>query len=155
MAVSPSGGYKYKATIQDQSDEKSSWQVHLSTFLDINNTLFPPLLVALNTAVFGLIEGVTTGYEVLTTLRQNPVAHGIGNREDKWAIHYHDNANAKRYVFTLPTRRSTVLTVPGTDFVSVNDPLFEALATAMQAVVSSPDGNGVTLDGIELVGRNI
>lgn len=81
-----------------------------------------------------------------------PTNH-FAQRELKFLCKYSDNVNGKEYSFTIPAA-DAAQTVGNTDMVSLESGVGAALKTAFDTHALSELGNAVTLNSVELIGRN-
>lgn len=115
------------------------------------------------TVVFGALVGVTLGNaqkSVLSTAIDKDAgtagasADPFAQREIKWLIRYTDAVTLKRYTKEIPCADLSQA-VAGSDQMDVSAATpGETLVNALEAQMLSPDGNGITVDSIEFVGRN-
>jgi len=114
------------------------------------------------TAFFDAIDGVSIGTlreSILTNAIQKDVgssaipANKFAQRELKWLCKYTDNTTLDRFRFEVPCADASLLGT-STDFLDLSAGAGLALKTAFQAIARSKNGNAVTLNSVELVGRN-
>ena len=114
------------------------------------------------TTLFASIVGVTLGNAqkaVLVTSVDKDAgtagapANAFAQREIKWLIHYTDNVNLKKRTRELPTADLS-LAVAGTDNMDLSAGAGLTLKNQLEAFMLSTDGNAITVDEIEFVGRS-
>lgn len=136
-----------------------------STTLTVNTT---PLTAAnfdaqaiLETAFLAAVSGVTLGTNIqwakskVTTLSLDPGPAGA-QRELKWRVDYHDATSLGRYRFEIGCADQDQLDPNDRKHAHIGDAgVVDALVTAIENYVLSPDGGAVVVDEITLVGRAI
>jgi len=110
------------------------------------------------------IDGITTGIMATQTLvaEKEVLSSAIptnvyAQRELKWKVNYHDNVTSKPYTLTLPCADPTGRLLAGTDLANLAQTEVAAFVTRFQSYAKDPDTqtNAVTVDSIQLVGRNL
>lgn len=110
------------------------------------------------------IDGITTGIMAQQTLvAEKDILSGAtptnvyAQRELKWLVRYHDNVTSKPYTLTLPCADPTARLIAGTDLANLAQTEVAAFVTRFQSYAKDPDTltNAVTVDSIQLVGRNL
>jgi len=81
----------------------------------------------------------------------------FAQRELKWLVHYHGDTTGKKYTHEIPCANPTANLVPGTDLMDLTATDPATWKTAFEGIVVAPDDDTetVTIDYVELVGRNI
>lgn len=115
------------------------------------------------TAIFNAIVGVTLGNAQKSVLATSidkdagtpgAAANAFAQREIKWLVRYTDTVTGKKYRCELPTA-DLALVVAGSDQMDVGvGTAGETLVNALEANGLSQDGNAITIDSIQFVGRN-
>jgi hypothetical protein len=151
MALNPA--YKAHFTMLDVSGEASGIKINVDGLMITypNNTLITNFL----TSVAAVSDGLITTEQLDIINKLSNAAVGAGNREDKWLVGYHDDTTLADGHFTIPCRKNTLPVVSGTDRVDLTASPWATFKTNVEALVLSPDGNSVTVDYVQLVGRNI
>lgn len=80
-----------------------------------------------------------------------------GDREAKWLITVEDTTNHKLFSYELGTAdpAAPVINQGGKTLLDPTSLKFSALGSALSNYILSPYGNGVTLQTVEKVGRNL
>lgn len=136
----------------DYSNEKSTVGVYVADAITDVNAL------ALNAAIAGVSLGTNQDAAVLfrneffTGVATPPTNH-FAQRELKFFCRYIDNVNSKEYSFTIPCA-DAALTVGNTDMIDLAAGAGLALKSAFDTHCLSELGNAVTLNSVELIGRN-
>lgn len=114
------------------------------------------------TAIFDAIVGVTLGNAQKSVLKTavdkdtgtaGVPANAFAQREIKWLVRYTDTTTLKKYTRELPCADLQFVT-QGTDFMDLTSTEGAALKTALDAHMLSPDGNAISVDSVEHVGRS-
>lgn len=154
MATNPS--VKLTVTLFDQSGEIGSFVANRDAPDDLDAGL-PAELTAFITAisVTAPIVDFTAGdikqVSANSSRRVSNDLLGVGNREDKWLLHFQDATTLAPYKAEIPMRTGGIATTPGTDFLpEASVALFR---TSAQNLFFSPDGNAGNLLYVELIGR--
>lgn len=114
------------------------------------------------TSIFAAIVGVTLGNAQKSVLRTSVdkdagtagvPANAFAQREIKWLVRYTDNVTLKKYSREIPCA-DLALVVQGTDFMDLSAGPGLALKTALDTDMLSPDGNPISVDSVEHIGRN-
>lgn len=110
------------------------------------------------------IDGITTGIMSAQTLVADKQTlsgaaptNVYAQRELKWLVYYHDNVTNKPYTLTLPCADPTARLIAGTDLANLAQTEIAAFVTRFQSYAKDPDTqtNAVTVDAMQLVGRNL
>lgn len=137
----------------DRSGEYSGFSLHTATVQDMANESLE--LIAWNTAVGTVCDGEAVKRSAISTKKlSNAKYAAAGNREEKWLLFYSDNVTLAIYQTELPMRKSTVLPPINTDMVDLTAVPWVAFKSAFEAFAKSPEGNAVTLVGVQLMGKN-
>lgn len=162
-------GGTFGVTIRDRSDEMSSLNI---TIGEVTAGTLPGLLTAtgaLEDAIEDIILGniATDRMEVYNnTVNNVRPTSPYANRETKFLVRYRDNQAAFGAVpnegfgkvFTVsiatPNLALSGLLTPGSDFVNLAQTEIAAFVTAFEGVARSPYQGTVTVESIEIVGRN-
>lgn len=125
-----------------------------ATNFDAQVTSRIALMDAIAAITKGLRLGVTYGNNVKTAL--GPAADDEAQREKKWLVQYHDAVTLRRYTVELPCADTAQLDPDDRGNAHIGDGgAVDAFVSAFEAYAKSPVGNGVVVDEITLVGRNI
>ncbi len=112
--------------------------------------------VALDNITLGVASQsvVTLDRTVLSAARPTNV---FAQRELKWLVHYHSNTLGHKFTCEIPTADPTGRLITGTDFMDLTETAAAAWKTVFEALVVAPDDDTdqVTIDFVELVGRNL
>lgn len=107
-------------------------------------------------ALAGIVDGATLRRSFTQTLRvQNLAFATAGQREERWLVVYEDNVTKALYSFELPCRKASLQPPVNQDEVDLTVTAFANFKTAAEAAILSPDGNGITVRMIKLIGRNL
>lgn len=151
----------FSQTLNDFSNEKSSWGVAITTLTAANlvaqTALIDTLVTA--TAAISLMDSVkeeTTVKRVLHAGAQptNPLAQ----RENKWLVRYFGDATFKRFSVEIPGADLSLLsTAPQSDYMDSSLTEYTDFVAAFEAIVKSPDdaSETVTVVNIQFVGRRL
>lgn len=111
--------------------------------------------IALVTATAALIDGVVTRRSFTETFRaSNAKFSAAGQREQKFLVTYEDLVTLVPYNIELPCRKVTLDPPVNTDEYDITAVPFAAYVTALEAYITSPDGNPVNVTSIRLMGKN-
>lgn len=144
---------KVRSPFWDYSGEKSTANFNVMT--GITDIQISELVSAL--------DGVTLGNRQTAVLVEEvdkdagtpgPSSNPLAQREIKWLVRATDNINAKNVQIELPTADLSLLS-GGNDFLDLGGTEAAALVTALEAYVASVDGNAISVNSIQFVGRNI
>jgi len=151
----------FSQSLNDFSDEKSSWGVAIANQSAANVVAQQALLATLVTATAAIslcasVKEETTFIRTLHAGAQptNPLAQ----RENKWLVRYSGNATFKRFNVEIPGADLSLLsTAPQSDFMDPDSTEYADFVTAFEAVVKSPDDptESVTVINIQFVGRRL
>ena len=76
-------------------------------------------------------------------------------RERKWLLTLRDDVTNRKFKTEIPTAKLSGLLAPASDMADLTQTAWTDLATAIHAVVTSPDGNTVTLVAAKHVGKRL
>lgn len=135
-------------------------------FSNENSVATIPVIDAISnaniTAIFDAIVGVTLGNaqkSILSTAVDKDAgtagvpANAFAQREIKWLVRFTDLVTLKKGSREIPCA-NLALVVQGTDFMDLSAGAGLALKTALDAHMRSTDGNAVSVDSVEHIGRN-
>lgn len=147
-------------TYNDYGAEASNVKLNMATITAAN---FDQTLLDA-ASLYDAIAGVTLGIRVKHTLgnvyqilpTKYPAADDAAQRELKWKVNCLDATAMKPVWFTLPCADTSKLDPNNRGFANIGDagPV-DALVSAIESLVLSADGNSLTVESIELVGRNV
>lgn len=152
MARNPN--YSYNFSMIDRSGESARFTINTPDLgaIDVIPTLVTDFQTALTAVADGLVTNISTvGARKIT----NAAFSTDGQREEKWLLTYQDNTTFALYQTEIPCRKASVKPPQGTDDVDLAVAPWPAFKTAFEALATSPDGNGVTLLKVTLIGRNV
>lgn len=147
----------YSRSLTDYDGEKSTLQVYAAD-LNAGNiaaelTLQATFGAAINDMSLGSLQEIRYGNQVVSNAAAP--AETYAQREMKWRVDYTDDVTGKPYHFTIPVADTSKLDANNRGFADPDDTDVAAFITATEAYVLSQDGNAITVQQIELVGRNI
>lgn len=152
------GNLKYKDNAEQVSTVQFVLRNITSGVLDAVETEFAALRTALEPFTLGNLnqwEIVSNRFFVSNGAAASPAAR----RELKMLLTYEDNVTHQLYQHEIPapelTNGSLWINQGGRTFADESTTEWDALVTAFEAVVRSPDTNAVTLKSAEIVGRNL
>lgn len=138
----------------DRSGEYSGFTVNTADVQDMETESLE--LTAWVTAVNSVCDGIAVKRSAVSTKTLSLAKNAtVGNREEKFLCYYSDNVNLASYQMELPMRKSTVETPVNTDLYDLTVAPWVAFKTAFEGFVKSPDGNAVTLQAVQKMGKNI
>jgi len=153
----------YTLSFVDWNKERSATSVAVATMTPANAAATITALGALKTA----LVGISLGREVeenIVYARNRLASPGSGasiesaQRESKYLLRYYDAVDFTQYTVEVPCAAHALL-VSRSDSVDLTlSPLpaaWDALKTAFEAIVKSPNGNAVILTEAIFSGRNI
>jgi len=108
---------------------------------------------ALNDITLGSLQALRYGNETISA--SPPPADPYAQRELAWLVRYTDNSTGKRQHMTIGTADPTMLDANNRGFADPDKTEVAAFIDAFEAMVVSDAGNAVTVESIQLVGRNI
>lgn len=136
----------------DYSNEVASAGVYVA------DGITDPNAMTLSDAILGVSIGtrektVKTLSSVLDNGSQVPPVNKFAQREMRFLCRYTDSVTGKRYSFSIPCADAN-LCVGNTDMVDLAAGDGAVLKTAFETWAISELGNAVTLNSVELIGRN-
>lgn len=146
----------YVRTMTDYDAETTVFRVNTTTLSAANFDAQVALQVALGVAIAGITLGtlqkIQYGNEISSPgVNNDPYAQ----RENKWLIRYRDNLTGEGFRVELGTADLTMLDPNNRGYANIGDAgAVDAFVTAFEAYALSPNGNAVTIDSIQFVGRN-
>ena len=149
-------GSVYVRSMTDYDGENTTFRVNATTLTAANFDAQVALNVALGVAIVGITHGalqkISYGNEILSPATcEEPQAQ----RELKWLIRYRDDITGNPYTVELGTADTAALDPNNRGYAEIGDGgVVDAFVTAFEAYVLSPAGNAVSIDSIQLVGRN-
>lgn len=114
------------------------------------------------TVVVSAVDGVTLGNRQDAVFVQEvtkdvgtagPSSNALAQREIKWLVRATDDVNGKNVQIEIPTADLSLLT-GGSDFLDLGGTEALALVAALEAHAQSIDGNAISVNSIQFVGRN-
>lgn len=145
-------------TYIDYSSEKSTVKVN-SALLTSGNIVAQEAAFATLISAIGAITLGNPTHEKLTALDTSLAnaapSNPLAQRENKWLVRSLDNVTGKILRNEIPCSDLSNL-VSGTDFVTnFTAGVMLAFKTAWEAFVLSEDGNAVTVQSLEFVGKRL
>lgn len=143
---------KVRMPFIDYGGERSAATVHVDSAITDGNI----------TVVVSAVDGVTLGNRQTAVFVQEvnkdagtagPAASPLAQREVKWLVRATDSVNSKNVQIEIPCADLSLLS-GGTDFLDLGGAEAAALVTALETHVLSIDGNPITVNSIQFVGRN-
>lgn len=150
----------YDRKYRDFSDETSTHRINI-----------PAITVTTIVAELGEIAGYATVVDAITlgvaaedkivmdktTLSAAIPTNVFAQRESKWLVHYHGNTTNKKFTCEIPTADPTGRLLPGTDLMDLTETAASDWKDQFELLARSPDDDAenVTVDYVELVGRNL
>lgn len=146
----------FSITYRDYSREVST--VRVSTREQADNAAY----VSARNGLISALDAITLGQEQghqsveVTSTSALPSSDSNAAREDKWLVRYSDDVTGKVWRVSIPCRDDTAVTYQqNSDFVDLTAGAAATFVTQFEAFVASPDGNDVTVQSMERVGRNV
>ena len=147
-------------SIRDYSDEISTVKFYFEgDVTSANYDLLEVFMVSLQNSLEATIVGNVVSRRIVieTPVNDTRPANPYAQREIGLRLFYKDRVSGKKYHVTIPTANLSLLSQPGSDDVPVSvedgDPP-SVIVAAMEAYISSPDGNGVRVYKGKIVGKN-
>lgn len=142
--------------IIDFSGEYSSVAFNISPIDEETWVAVDLQVLALQTAIAALTAGNVaqrslTAYTV--PVNDTYPTEQYAQRETGLRLFYKDNVNGKKFHVTIPAPDLALIAEEGSDMVDMSNSIVGALVAAMEAVVVSPYGNGVTFYRGAIIGR--
>lgn len=148
---------KASFSIRDYSDEYTSTQLNIPDLTSANYDATITSVAALQTAIAAVTLGNITrvNLDVDTGLAgaDDRPASPFAQRELGIRFFYQDDVNGQKYNFTVGCADLAIVAQGGTDDVDLTLSLVAAIKTAFEALIVSPDGNAVTINRGQVVGR--
>jgi len=152
--------HEYARQYRDFSNELSSTRIHIPA---ITVGTIVALLVEIAdyaAAVDALTLGVPSQDTITldrNTLSADRPTNVFAQRELKWLVHYHSNTLNHKFTLEIPTADPTDRLIAGTDLMDLTNTEAEAWKTLFEVLAVAPDDDTdqVTVDYVELVGRNL
>lgn len=145
--------------INDYNSERSTVRVRSTTITAANHdaqyAAFISFYDAMMAITLGLRVGATFGNEFPIVDASTPASDVNAQRERKWLVRYTDGTAMKSYKMEIPCADLTYLDANNREYADLTDTDVAAFVTAFEAFVLSQDGNAVTVDSIQHVGRNL
>jgi len=147
-------------TMNDYSNEKSSFQIHVG---DITAVSLPGFLTdfgALRTAIEGITLGKVQQESWIgdrTVLDNVPPTDPNAQREVKWLVRYIGDTSGKLYQVEIATAElAGGHLLPNSDMADLTETDMAAFVTAFEDIARTPDDDleTVTVQSIQFVGRN-
>lgn len=144
----------YVRTMTDYDGESTTFRVNSETLTALNFDAEVALNVALGVAIVGVTRGtlqkITYGNEIPSPgVNSDPLAQ----RENKWLIRYTDDVTGKAWQVELGTADLTLLDPNNRGYMLISSGAGLSFKTAFDDYVKSPDGNAVTMQSAQFVGR--
>jgi len=116
-------------------------------------------LIQFYDAIVGITEGLRVGAKFGNDIQivdnRTPASSPNAQRERKWLVRYTDGTAMKPYSMELPCADLTFLDPNNREYADMSDLDVAAFVAIFESFVRSPDGNAVTVDSIQHVGRNL
>ena len=145
--------------INDYNSERSTVTVRgvelTAANFDAQYTAFVQFYDALLGITLGLRVGSKFGNDIPIVAADTPASDPNAQRERKWLVRYSDATAMKNYKMEIPCADLSYLDPNNREYADLTDLDVAAFVTAFEAFVRSPDGNTVTIDSIQHVGRNL
>lgn len=142
----------------DYSVERSHTGIFTVNLTAANIVAQTTLINNLATAIQAIVDGTLSTQRIILS---NTIIDGTiptlvsAQRENKWLVRYHDDTTGEKYTVTIPTA-SLGLLASHSDMADETASQYTAFKTAFEAVAASPNQtNGVVLDSLQFVGRNL
>jgi hypothetical protein len=145
-------------TVQDYSEEKSSFSFNVGAITAVSLPGFLTQFGALRTALSNIILGTVQKEQWVgdaTVLSNVPPANSAAQVELKFLLTYEGNTSKKKFRHEIPAPDTTKV-IAGTDVVDLTDTEVAAYVTAFEDIARTPDDDTETVSvlGMNLVGRN-
>lgn len=150
---------RHAIQFNDYNSERSTVQVNATTLTAANFDAQYAAFVSFYDAIVAITEGLRVGanfgnaYPIVAA--NTPASSPNAQRERKWLVRYRDGTALKDYQMELPCADLTFLDPNNREYADMSDTDVAAFVTAFEAFVISPDGNAVTVQSIQHVGRNL
>jgi len=144
-------------TILDYSNEQSSFAVNGESVSSANYDAQQTEAIALSDAVEAISIGTLSKREFTSSIafpEAGLPTSQYAQRELKWFVRYSDDVNGLKQSCEIAAPDLTLL-VAGTDLMNTAAGAGAAFVTAFEAFVKSSDGNAVSVDSVQLVGRKL
>lgn len=145
---------------RDFSNELSTTRIYVPAMTALSIASILTEMAAYETALDAVTLGVAS--ESVVTLDRTILSAALptnvfAQRELKWLVHYHSNTLNHKFTLEIPTADPTGRLVAGTDLADMTNAQWIAYKAAFEVVGVAPDDDTdqVTIDFIELVGRNL
>jgi len=147
-------------TLRDYARETSTVTVYNGAVTAVNIGAYLTQFGELKAAIDGLSLGTIAKEQIVlddTIITADSPANPFAQRELKWLVRYVGNTNGAVYTLTIPCADPTGRLLPQSDFMDLTETNAAAFVTAFEAIAKAPDNDAeaVTVQSIELVGRNI
>jgi len=146
---------------RDFSKELSTVRYYVPAMTALTITAILAEISAMEASLDAVTLGVASESVITldrTTLGAGLPASPFAQRELKWLVHYHSNTLNHKFTLEIPTADPVgAPLVPGTDLADLSVSPWTTFKTTFEIVAVAPDDDTdqVTIDFIELVGRNI
>lgn len=148
MARNPQFSLSY--SLRDRSRENTGFSLWTLDPLDISGAL-PAEVTAFETQLALVADGTITSRRSLTSRKASNADIGAGQREDRFLITYEDTVTLAVYTSEIGTRKTSLLTVSGTDYFDKEIAPWSTFRTALQALAVSIDGNPINVLSFHVV----
>jgi len=146
--------------IRDFSDEYSTVRIPIADFAadgsdyQARMTQVGSLQAAIAAVTAGTIAPRTVPAERGIVNDTRP-ASPFAQRELKWLIQYQDDVSGKHYTLSIPAPALELMSDGGDDVADiVGITAWSTLVTWLEANMTSPEGNSITVNRVSVVGRN-
>lgn len=146
---------RWSASFKDYGGEVTTSAFNVLSLAD--NTAFEAAQTTFENALDDMLLGVQQNRvnQYSQTFTNAPALSPSAQREVKMLARYTDNVNGKGYSVSFGTLDlATAGIVAGTDFITLETTPGSTFKSAFEAFAASPDGNPVTLNSLQFVGRN-
>jgi len=124
---------------------------------DAQITLAQDLVTAINNISIGLAIRWHVQHNTQINADESAAAtNAFAQREAKWLVRYHGNVGGKKYRCEIPCPDLDLLDANNKGYMDLDDAgVGAAFKSAFEAYVKDEFGNGVTVDSVQHVGRNV
>lgn len=146
---------RWSASFKDYGGEVTTSAFNVLSLA--SNAAFEAAQTAFENALDDMLLGVQQNRvnQFSLQLTSAPALSPSAQREVKMLARYTDNVTGKGYSVsfgTLDLENAGI--VAGTDFITLETSPGSDFKTAFEAFAASPDGNAITLNSLQFVGRN-
>jgi len=152
--------HEHARQYRDFSNELSTTKIFIPALTALTISTILPELTTYEQRLDLITLGVASQSVITldrTVLSADRPTNVFAQRELKWLVHYHSNTLGHKFTLEIPTADPTGRLIAGTDLMDLTEAAAANWKTQFEVVAVAPDDDTdqVTVDFVELVGRNL